>query len=70
MLATRLRTHTQVLDDRTAYLVEPEPEAFGVGLAPLLGDRALRPRLASHAKEYVQEEFTPEAAHRKLASFY
>ena len=70
VLATRLRTHTQVLDDRSAYLVDPEPEAFGAGLAQLLGDLPLRTRLASHAKQYVQEEFTPEAARRKLASFY
>ena len=27
VLATRLRTHTQVLDDRTAYLVDPVSEA-------------------------------------------
>ena len=70
VLATRLRTHTQVLDDRTAYLVEPSPEPLGIGLATLLGDRALRQRLAAHAKEYVQEEFTPEAARRKLGIFY
>jgi glycosyltransferase involved in cell wall biosynthesis len=70
VLATRLRTHTQVLDDRTAYLVDPAPEPLGIGLATLLGDRALRQRLAAHAKEYVQEEFTPEAARRKLGVFY
>lgn len=70
VLATRLRTHTQVLDDRTAYLVEPSPEPLGIGLATLLGDKALRQRLAAHAKEYVQEEFTPEAARRKLGVFY
>ena len=70
VLATRLRTHTQVLDDRTAYLVAPEPTALGVGLATLLSDRALRERLGARAKAYVQEEFTPEAARRKLASFY
>jgi glycosyltransferase involved in cell wall biosynthesis len=70
VLATRLRTHTQVLDDRSAYLVDPEPEAFGAGLAQLLSDPRLRQRLASHAKQYVQEEFTPEAARRKLTSFY
>ena len=70
MLATRLRTHTQVLDDRTAYLVEPSPEPLGIGLATLLGDKALRQRLAAQAKEYVQEEFTPEAARRKLGVFY
>ncbi len=70
VLATRLRTHTQVLDDRTAYLVDPAPEPLGAGLAELLSDRALRQRLASHAKEYVQEEFTPAAARRKLGTFY
>lgn len=70
VLATRLRTHTQVVDDRMAYLVDPEPEPLGRGLAELLGNRALRERLARHAKAYVQEEFTPEAARRKLARFY
>ena len=70
VLATRLRTHTQVLDDRTAYLVAPEPEALGDGLAHLLSNPGLRSRLATEAKAYVQQEFTPEAAHRKLTSFY
>ena len=70
VLATRLRTHTQVLDDQTAYLVPPEPEAVGHGLAELLRDPVLRTRLASQAKAYVQQEFTPEAAKRKLSSFY
>jgi len=70
VLATRLPTHTQVLDDRTAYLVDPEPTALGTGLASLLGDGALRERLGRQAKTYVQDEFTPEAARRKLASFY
>jgi len=70
VLATRLRTHTQVLDDRTAYLVAPEPEALGDGLAHLLNDPRLRSRLATQAKAYVQQEFTPQAAQRKLTSFY
>jgi glycosyltransferase involved in cell wall biosynthesis len=70
VLATRLKTHTQVLDDRTAYLVEPDPEALGDGLVELLSDPVLREKLASQAKAYVQREFTPEAAHRKLGSFY
>jgi glycosyltransferase involved in cell wall biosynthesis len=70
VLATRLPTHTQVLDDRTAYLVAPNPEALGQGLVDLLSDPGLRARLATQAKAYVQREFTPEAAHRKLGSFY
>jgi glycosyltransferase involved in cell wall biosynthesis len=70
VLATRLRTHTQVLDDRTAYLVDPEPLALGTGLATLLKDYSLREGLAARAKDHVQREFTPEAARRKLESFY
>jgi glycosyltransferase involved in cell wall biosynthesis len=70
VLATRLRTHTQVLNDQTAYLVAPDPEALGHGLADLLSDPGLRQRLANEAKAYVQREFTPEAARRKLNSFY
>ena len=70
VLATRLPTHTQVLDDHTAYLVAPNPDALGEGLADLFSDPGLRARLATQAKAYVQREFTPEAAHRKLGSFY
>ena len=70
VLATRLRTHTQVLDDGMAYLVEPEPHALGHGLAELMADPELRARLASTAKAYVQREHTPQAARRKLEAFY
>jgi glycosyltransferase involved in cell wall biosynthesis len=70
VLATRLRTHTQVLDDRTAYLVDPEPVALGAGLAMLFKDDSLRQGLAARAKDHVQREFTPDAARRKLESFY
>jgi len=70
VLATRLRTHTQVLDDGMAYLVEPEPHALGHGLAELMADPGLRARLASTAKAYVQREHTPQAARRKLEAFY
>ncbi len=70
VLATRLRTHTQVLSDENAYLVDPEPLALGGGLAHLLSDAGLRERLARQAKAYAQREFTPEAALRKLDTFY
>jgi glycosyltransferase involved in cell wall biosynthesis len=70
VLATRLPTHTQVLNDQLAYLVDPEPAALGQGLAQLMRDPGLRRRLATNAKEYVQREHTPQAARRKLGAFY
>lgn len=70
LVATRLPTHTQVLDDEIALLVEPDPEALGRGLARLLGDRELRGRLVGNARQFAQREFTPEAFRRKLLGFY
>lgn len=70
VLATRLPTHTQILDDSIAMLVDPSPEQFGTGLARLLDDPQLRQILARRAKQRVQQEFTPEAARRKLLDFY
>jgi glycosyltransferase involved in cell wall biosynthesis len=70
LLATRLLTHTQVLDDSVALLVEPEPVALGEGLARLLQDPDLRERLAANASRLARREFTPEAFRRKLLAFY
>ena len=70
VLATRLPTHTQVLDDGIALLVEPNPGAMGEGLARLLRDGDLRRRLAASARAFAQRELTPEAFRRKLLGFY
>src|SRR5581483_10726601 len=40
IVATRLLTHTQVLDDDTAMLTDATAEAFGAGIAAALTDRA------------------------------
>ena len=70
LLATRLPTHTQVLDDEVALLVEPEPGAMGKGIAHLLKDEVLRERLAANARQLVQRNFTIDAFRRKLLTFY
>jgi glycosyltransferase involved in cell wall biosynthesis len=70
VLATRLPTHTQVLDDEIACLVDPDPESMGQGLVRLFREPELAERLARQAGERVQREFTFEAYSRKLAGFY
>ena len=69
LLATRLPTHTQVLGDDVAMLVEPEPEDMAQGLKRLLADPALRDRLAAAARRQVQERNTPAAHARELMAF-
>lgn len=70
VLATRLLTHTQVLDDTQAMLCEPTPESMAGGLLELLRDPDLRARLAASARELVAREFTPASHRRKLNRFY
>jgi len=70
ILATRLPTHTQVLDDTIACLAPPEPFEFGKAMAQLALDRPRRARLAFRARKRAQRDFTPEAARRKLRDFY
>jgi glycosyltransferase involved in cell wall biosynthesis len=70
ILATRLPTHTQVLDDTIACLAPAKPFEFGKAMAQLALDRPRRARLAFRARERVQRDYTPEAAERKLRDFY
>jgi glycosyltransferase involved in cell wall biosynthesis len=69
LLATRLPTHTQVLDDEIAMLVDPTVEDMARGIRALLENPALGARLAQKAAERVRAEFSPAAYRRKLTSF-
>ena len=70
LIATRLPTHTQVLDSEIALLVEPTPESMADGLAQLLADPALRARLVRAAAHRVRSEFSRDAYRRKMTAFY
>jgi glycosyltransferase involved in cell wall biosynthesis len=70
LLATRLATHTQVLDEEVAVLADPTPAAMAAGLQRLIADDELRASLAEQARERVAAEFSAEAFERKLAGFY
>jgi glycosyltransferase involved in cell wall biosynthesis len=70
VLATDLPTHTQVLDRDIAFLVPPEPVAFGDGLVELARDAQLRAKIAANAKNRVKQEFSADAFRRKLVGFY
>jgi glycosyltransferase involved in cell wall biosynthesis len=70
LVATRLPTHTQVLDDDIACLAEPEPQALGEAITRVLSDPEFAERLASRAKHRAQCEFTPDAFRGKVVRFY
>jgi glycosyltransferase involved in cell wall biosynthesis len=70
VLATRLGTHTQVLDDDIACLVAPEAESMGDGILRLLNDPELCRRLGRNGRDRVALDFSPAAYRKKLAQFY
>ncbi len=70
IVATRLPTHTQVLSDEVACLVEPEPAAFARGLVRLFEDPAAGERLGAAARRLAAREHGPEAYRARLLAFY
>lgn len=56
VLATNLPTHTQVMNDDIALLVDADIQSYAEGMQRLIDDKNLRERLASQAKDYIQKE--------------
>jgi glycosyltransferase involved in cell wall biosynthesis len=61
IVATNLRTHTQVLDDETALLVAPDADALANGLAGLLTSPAARARIVEGATTRARTRYSREA---------
>jgi glycosyltransferase involved in cell wall biosynthesis len=58
IVATRLPTHTQALDDESAALAEPTPEAFAEALLVLARDPERRLRLGTGARRLSEERYS------------
>ena len=65
LVATNLYTHTQVLNDGIAVLVEPTPEAMAEGLSFALTSPEAQQR-AGAAKELAEREYTYSAYKEKM----
>jgi glycosyltransferase involved in cell wall biosynthesis len=70
IVATDLRTHTQVLSNDVARLVPPEPAAFADAIADLIDKPAERQRLAAAARALASEKYSREAYVRRTAEAY
>jgi len=65
LVATNLWTHTQVVDSRTAILVDPEPNALARGLEAALAGGPAQSR-ARAAKKKADREYTRTAYLKKI----
>tara|TARA_R100000027_G_scaffold67402_1_gene65971 strand:+ start:17804 stop:18994 length:1191 start_codon:yes stop_codon:yes gene_type:complete len=70
ILATRILSHTQVVNEDQTYLVEPTSTAIAEGLECLTNDPALRDRLGESARFLSKDRFSRERLGEQIASAY
>ena len=61
IVATRLLTHTQVLDDSTAILTDATPEGYAAGIVASIVDRDRAARVARQARDLAETKYSYEA---------
>ena len=70
LVATRIPTHTQILDDRNAFLVAPTPEGLAAGIRQALGDPVEGAARAARGRALIAREYSPVRYAEKVASAY
>jgi glycosyltransferase involved in cell wall biosynthesis len=61
IVATRLLTHTQVLDDSTAILTSVTPREFGEGIVSAISDRTRADAIGRNAQQLAATKYSYEA---------
>ena len=70
IVATDLRTHTQVLDERIALLVPPQADTFAEAIGRLIDQPAERHRLAEAARTVASTRYSRDGYVAKTAEAY
>jgi glycosyltransferase involved in cell wall biosynthesis len=58
LVATKIHSHTQVLDDNVSFMVEPTPEALSQGIVSALNSAPERKRRVSNAKKLYEQKYS------------
>ncbi|NGX16864.1 glycosyltransferase [Wenzhouxiangella sp. XN24] len=66
LVATRIWSHTQVLDDSACFLVDPEPESMAAGLKAALDDPAEAVRRSRNARGLYERDYARPAYVKKI----
>jgi glycosyltransferase involved in cell wall biosynthesis len=70
LVATRISTHTQLLDDSLAILVEPTAEALAEGIRHALTKPVDAGVRAARARALLEREYSPRRFREKVAQAY
>ena len=61
IVATRLLTHTQVLDDVVAFLADATPDGFAEGILAALADPAAARAVGERARQFAETKYSYES---------
>ena len=70
LVATRLATHTQLLDDTLAFLVEPTPAGLAGGIRDVLAQPQEAKARALRGVALIEREYSAERFRAKVAQAY
>jgi glycosyltransferase involved in cell wall biosynthesis len=70
ILATRIRSHTQVLDEDCAHLVDSGPEGLARGLMQISANPGLRALVGAAARRRALEHYSVDAFREKVRAAY
>jgi glycosyltransferase involved in cell wall biosynthesis len=70
VVATRIPTHTQLLDEATAFLAEPTPAGLAEAIERALSSPEDARARAQHGREFIAREYGPRRHVEKVAAAY
>jgi glycosyltransferase involved in cell wall biosynthesis len=70
LVATRIPTHTQLLDDETAFLVDPTPQGLASGIQAALDHPEDAGARARRGRELIDREYSAARYREKIARAY
>jgi glycosyltransferase involved in cell wall biosynthesis len=70
IVATRIATHTQLLDDTMAFLVDPTAEGLAHGIRAVLAEPKEAAARAARGRALIDREYGPERYAAKVAAAY
>ena len=70
LVATRLPTHTQLMDDSMACLVDPTPAGLAGGIRAVLADPVAAAQRAARGRALIEREYSQKRFAEKVACAY
>jgi glycosyltransferase involved in cell wall biosynthesis len=70
LVATRIATHTQLLDDTTAFLVDPTPPGIAAGIRQALAVPEEASRRAAAGRQLIEREYSVARYEEKVRAAY